>query len=182
MKLLHSFWFYILLWLICFLVIFGAVKLARAEDINWDTLIPAIIQVESSGNPNAFNKNSGAIGLMQITPIVLKEYNEINGHYVEIRTGEFNTYEDVAKKLNRITYEQLYDEYINIKIGTWYLNRIWEHYLPHYKLDQTLENLCIAYNFGIGNLVKYRQGTTKLPLETKNYIKKVNYLLRKGAK
>ena len=36
-----------------------------------------IAQIESSGNPNAYNKSSGAIGLMQITPICLEEFNNL---------------------------------------------------------------------------------------------------------
>lgn len=39
-------------------------------------LIKAIIKVESGGNPGAYNKYSGAVGLMQLTPIV---YNKICG-------------------------------------------------------------------------------------------------------
>jgi len=35
-------------------------------------ILKAIIQVESGGNPNAYNKSSGACGLMQLTPIIYK--------------------------------------------------------------------------------------------------------------
>lgn len=36
-------------------------------------LLNAVILVESGGNPNAYNKSSGAVGLMQITPIIYKK-------------------------------------------------------------------------------------------------------------
>lgn len=36
-------------------------------------LVKAIIAVESSGNPNAYNTATGAVGLMQITPVVYKK-------------------------------------------------------------------------------------------------------------
>jgi soluble lytic murein transglycosylase-like protein len=35
-------------------------------------LLKAMIQVESSGNPKAYNKYSGAVGLLQLTEIVYK--------------------------------------------------------------------------------------------------------------
>ena len=42
----------------------------------WDDVIDAIIQVESRGNPNAYNKTSGATGAMQIKKIVVDDCNE----------------------------------------------------------------------------------------------------------
>jgi len=36
------------------------------------SILPAMIQIESGGNPNAYNKSSGAVGLMQVSPIVYK--------------------------------------------------------------------------------------------------------------
>lgn len=36
------------------------------DTTQWDKVIDAIIQVESRGNPNAYNKSSGATGAMQI--------------------------------------------------------------------------------------------------------------------
>ena len=47
------------------------VVLAHAEKVN----INAIIQIESGGDPNAYNENSGAKGLMQITTPCLHDYN-----------------------------------------------------------------------------------------------------------
>ncbi len=40
------------------------------------TLTQSIIQIESSGNPQAYNSNSGAVGLMQLRPII---YNKLCG-------------------------------------------------------------------------------------------------------
>jgi len=36
-------------------------------------LVEAVVTVESSGNPKAYNKHSGAVGLMQLTEIVYKK-------------------------------------------------------------------------------------------------------------
>lgn len=47
------------------------------ERFNWDRVIEAIIQVESRGNPNAFNKEGNCAGILQITKICVKEANNI---------------------------------------------------------------------------------------------------------
>lgn len=46
-----------------------------SQSFNWDPVMEAIIQVESEGNPKAVSGNS--CGAMQITPIMVKECNEI---------------------------------------------------------------------------------------------------------
>ena len=52
-----------------------ATKGKKAEAFNWNPIMDAIIQVESEGNPNAVSGNS--VGVMQITPILVKECNNI---------------------------------------------------------------------------------------------------------
>ncbi len=47
----------------------------EAEAFNWNPVMEAIIQVESEGNPKAVSGNS--CGAMQITPILVKECNNI---------------------------------------------------------------------------------------------------------
>ena len=42
---------------------------------NWEPLIAALMQVESNGNSKA--KNGNQIGALQITPILVKECNQI---------------------------------------------------------------------------------------------------------
>jgi len=41
------------------------------------SLVDALIMVESSGNPKAFNKKENACGCLQIRPIMLREVNQI---------------------------------------------------------------------------------------------------------
>ena len=48
---------------------------AKTTGFNWDPVMDAIIQVESEGNPNAVSGNS--VGAMQITPILVKDCNDI---------------------------------------------------------------------------------------------------------
>ena len=50
-------------------------KSAKTSGVNWNPVMDAIIQVESEGNPKAVSGNS--VGAMQITPILVKDCNEI---------------------------------------------------------------------------------------------------------
>ena len=53
----------------------SATKSTKTSGVNWNPVMDAIIQVESEGNPNAVSGNS--VGAMQITPILVKECNNI---------------------------------------------------------------------------------------------------------
>ena len=53
----------------------NAAKSMNKSGINWNPVMDAIIQVESEGNPKAVSGNS--VGAMQITPILVKDCNEI---------------------------------------------------------------------------------------------------------
>ena len=47
----------------------------KTSGFNWNPVMDAIIQVESEGNPKAVSGNS--VGAMQITPILVKDCNDI---------------------------------------------------------------------------------------------------------
>ena len=47
----------------------------NSEQFDWSAVMEAIILVESEGNPNAVSGNS--VGAMQITPILVRECNNI---------------------------------------------------------------------------------------------------------
>ena len=76
----------------------NATKGKKAEAFNWNPIMDAIIQVESEGNPNAVSGNS--VGVMQITPILVRECNDIlqkkkskkrftmNDRYSEVKSKE----------------------------------------------------------------------------------------------
>ena len=53
----------------------GNAKSIKTSGFNWNPVMDAIIQVESEGNPKAVSGNS--VGAMQITPILVKDCNEI---------------------------------------------------------------------------------------------------------
>ena len=51
--------------------------MTNANSHDWSKIINAIAQVESGGNPKAVNKTGNCVGLLQITPILVKECNLI---------------------------------------------------------------------------------------------------------
>jgi hypothetical protein len=53
----------------------GHAAKAKTSGFNWNPVMDAIIQVESGGNTKAVSGNS--VGAMQITPILVKECNDI---------------------------------------------------------------------------------------------------------
>lgn len=65
--------------LLCLLVanlsVFAGMNGTRSPKFDWNPVMDAIIQVESEGNVKAVSGNS--CGAMQITPIMVKECNEI---------------------------------------------------------------------------------------------------------
>lgn len=48
---------------------------AKGAGFDWEPVMDAIIQVESNGNPNA--RSGSSCGAMQITPILVRECNQI---------------------------------------------------------------------------------------------------------
>ena len=49
---------------------------AQKEKFDWSPVVDAIIQVESKGNPKAFNPKGNCAGILQITPGLVKQCNE----------------------------------------------------------------------------------------------------------
>lgn len=107
-----------------------------------------IKSIESSGNIFAYNKSSGARGLYQITPIVLKEYNNFHKE--------------------KYSKQDLFKADVNEKIARWYINKRIPQMLKYYNRDLSIENILISYNAGISYVVSGK----KLPKETKEYIRK----------
>ena len=131
------------IWLaLVFLLIFHSISFANYIDIN------RIVKIESNGNPLAYNKKDGDIGLCQITPICLKEWN--NFHPKE-----------------QYTSNDLFNPVINLKIAEWYLEKRIPQMLKYYKCEVNTMNILICYNAGIKAVVK-----GYIPLITKRYLMK----------
>jgi soluble lytic murein transglycosylase-like protein len=127
-------------------------SVAWADEIK--DVIPAIIEVESRGNPHAVSP-CGAIGLMQVTPIVLEEINTAYGTNIKLI--------------------DLTDPIVNKYVGELYLRRLKDHYLQE---RYSVERMLAAYNGGIGRLRKCSYNINKMPRETREYVKKVMKLYK----
>ena len=122
------------------------------EDSSPAGLLDALIQVESSNNPNAVNKKSGARGLGQITSVALADWNQFNK--------------------DKYSMDDMFNPQKNMRVTNWYLMRQIPHYLEHYGLPSTVENVLWAYNAGIG-----RVRDNVKPQETVEYISKIQNIL-----
>ena len=118
------------------------------------TLIASVINIESGYDENAKSK-AGAVGLMQLLP---------------------ETAYDCASRLGiDVSYEQLFDKSINMKLGCFYLRYLLDLF------DGNLVNALCSYNWGYGNVRNWiaignvdSEGTIiNIPIEeTRNYLKK----------
>ena len=112
-----------------------------------------VIHQESRGNPKA-TSNKGAGGLMQIMPA---------------------TWTEVTKKLygKSLPFSQAYNPEINKKVGEYYLKWIQSQLKKMMGREPTIEQILAAYNRGIGRLKQCRYDWTKMPPESRNYVKKI---------
>lgn len=134
---------------------------AFAHPINMEILA----EIESSNNPNAYNKSSHARGLYQITPIVLKQYNSEENY--DEKFSELDMH-DIGKAS---------------KVAYYYLGWLSER-------CDTVDEILIAWNWGIGNFRKWQRAycrddnyapgrvdvpptcSSLLPKETQDFLKK----------
>jgi hypothetical protein len=127
-----------------FIITFALPTFAFSQDI---VNLKIIAKIESNFNPLAYNPKTQAIGLYQITPIVLQEYNQFN-------------------KTN-YTKKDVFNPIINEKIARWYLFMRIPQMLKYYKKEVNLRNILVAYNAGIKAVVK-----GYIPKETREYLRK----------
>ena len=125
----------------------NARKQAASKGVSVD--LNRIFQIESSGNPRAYNTNSQARGLGQITPIVLKEWNNMNPR-------------------EQYGPDHLFQPEVNQKIANWYMNQRIPQMLNAFGVPDTVDNRLISYNAGIGYVAKKKP----IPQETINYLQK----------
>jgi len=116
-----------------------------------------IKQIESSGDPKAFNKVTKCRGLYQVSEVCAKDY--------------ITFHPDVW-----LTKEDLFNPTINTLVAYWYMFSRLPGMLEHYKMPVTVQMLLIAYNWGIGNAKKwyFSEGKISLPEETRGYVEKYN--------
>lgn len=158
---MYNKWFPYLIIALTFLILMVTVKGCHAEDVNLDV----IADIESSGNPLAYNKESGAAGEYQITEGVVVDYNHRTDYMPNVMPSAQYELKDMYLE---DCARYVADFYINYKIP---------QYLKAYGMPDTITSRIIAWNWGVGRLHKwFKKGShwNKLPLETRNYILKYN--------
>jgi len=121
-------------------------------------LLAALIRVESSNNPRAHRRSTGARGLTQITPAA---WRDLVTYYPE-KYRKFNYRRDIFKPE------------VAREAGRDYL-KILRRYLRAKRIPATLDNLLAAYNWGITNLDRF--GLKRAPRQTRRYIAKIKSIL-----
>ena len=70
-------------WMTCMMLMLAPMNASagtkgkQKSRFDWNPIINAIIEVESAGNANAVDKSGKSCGVLQITPILVKECNRI---------------------------------------------------------------------------------------------------------
>ena len=57
--------------------VLAGTKGKQGSKFDWNPVIDAIIEVESEGNAKAVDKSGKSCGILQITPVLVKECNRI---------------------------------------------------------------------------------------------------------
>lgn len=100
---------------------------------DWNPVIDAVIQVESKGNPRAFNKNGNCAGILQITPGLVKQCNVILKAKGSSKRYSLNDRYDVEKSKEMfILVQEHYNKECNVEKAI----RIWNGG-PKYSITKT---------------------------------------------
>ena len=117
-----------------------------------------ISEIESSGNPNAVNKKSGATGQFQIQA-ALPDWNQLH-------------------KNQQYTKKDLFNPEINKSIANWYFHERIPQMLNAYGVPITKNTVLASYNWGARYVRDWHRNTKQdmgmLPKETADYIRKYN--------
>ena len=110
-----------------------------------------IAYIESGNNAKAYNEQTKATGLYQITPICLADYNYF-------------------AKAGQYTLSDMFDVYRAKLVATWYIEKRIPFLLKKYNHEVTVRNVLIGFNCGVKCVGK------PLPKETSDYIKKYDMI------
>ena len=103
---------------------------AQKKEFDWNPVMDAIIQVESKGNAKAHNPNGDCAGILQITPILVKECNQIlqnkksSKRYVYDKKGECRS----SKWDDRYSVEKSKEMFIMLQ----------EHFNPEHNVEKAI--------------------------------------------
>lgn len=146
-------------------------------------LVRSVIYQESYFNQGA-KSNAGAVGLMQVTPIIVKEWTRVTNQ-ADLNKAFPSPNEKRANKKYSLTQEELlgYPE-INLQLGCWYLDQLMKRYSD---LDDPLPVVLASYNAGPSNAQRWQQLTSQIKTKKltndnyrERYIKQIDFLETKN--
>lgn len=130
---------------------------AKGEDPNPD-LIKAIMLIETGMNPT---KNKwGFEGFPQTKEHIIKGWTDEKGNFHPGINQRYGT---------NFTIKDMYDPYKAAQFIHYYLDAIGKS-----KWVSDSSDLAIAYNWGTGNLAKYKKGEKELPKQPKDYARMID--------
>lgn len=136
--------------------ILEAVKELKEKGENADAnLIKAIMLIETGMNPR--KNHLGFEGFPQTKNHIINGWTDKDGKFHPGINQRYGT---------DFTIKDMYDPKEAAKFIHYYTKS-----LQKSKYVKDLEDLIIAYNWGTGNLGKYKRGESKLPSESYNYVK-----------
>ena len=95
---------------------------AKETKFDWNPIIDAIAQVESKGNPKAVNANGNCVGLLQITPVLVRECNNILKQRGSSKRYTYNDRYSAAKSKEMfVLFQSQYNKENNVEkaIRSW---------------------------------------------------------------
>lgn len=117
----------------------------------------AICEIESNCDDNA-KGSVGEIGRYQISPIVLKHFEQVHKRGEKIYVDETFKLE-CWDKCFPTPKEKLANKQINTLIANWYMNWLFDR-------CWTVKDTIIAWNFGIGNWREWRFQSVNVPISS----------------
>ncbi len=127
-------------------------------------LVKSLIYEESYFKKDA-RSNAGAVGLMQVTPITVKEWTRLTNQQ-DLNKAFPNISENRNIKTNSSDVEKLltYPE-INLQVGCWYLDNLMKRYS---NLEDALPMVLASYNAGPSHAQRWQQLTYQKEKNRKN--------------
>ncbi len=131
----------------CLLTLLIAPRLAYCHPVD----MKAIATIESNNDPKAVGKH-GEVGLYQVSPIVLKHFNQSHGKILkDVIDGKY-PFGDHLEKIDA----NLKDPEDNAFVANWYMNWLFDR-------CWTVRDTLIAYNMGIGKWREWKESPCILP-------------------
>jgi soluble lytic murein transglycosylase len=142
------------------------VRIASRYDLD-PLLVRSVIYEESYFKKDA-RSNKGAIGLMQVTPIIVKEWTRVTSQDDLGNAFSVPSEKCGSEKKHLTEQELLACPEINLQLGCWYLDQLMKRYS---EVQDPLPIVLASYNAGPSNAQRWQQLTqqSKKKANGKNY-------------